>query len=394
MAIFVTGSTGYLGSYLVAGLLTGYREPLNLLVRAKSDQEARERLWQSLQLRLGFPEFFEYLNSRITIFRGELTTERFGLSDDEYHSLVDTTNSLIHCAASLNRKSEKQCMNVNLRGGLEVIQLARRAQNRNGVLRYSHVSTVAVAGKRQNEVVKEDESIDWSRSDYDPYARTKKFGEHMVHQLLPDVPRTIFRPAIVMGDSRRAETSQFDMVQAFDTLARLPVLPLRPDDRIDIIPADYVGNAIVTIHQKAEPAHGIYHLSAGTGAQTYREITTALASAGGGMKPKYLPSLGKTFSATVDRLLASEQLRRTRRFIAQSFLAISQRLEHRLSTIRAVVSEMGGVAPAEIFTTYAYPLLKFSRKNKFRYPAKPWPSNPKRSAQAAGNPVVAGSAHA
>ena len=133
------------------------------------------------------------------------------------------------------------------------------------MLRYSHVSTVAVAGKRQNEVVKEDESIDWSRSDYDPYARTKKFGEHMVHQLLPDVPRTIFRPAIVMGDSRRAETSQFDMVQAFDTLARLPVLPLRPDDRIDIVPADYVGGAIVNIHQKAEPSFGIYHLSAGTG---------------------------------------------------------------------------------------------------------------------------------
>ena len=93
MAIFVTGATGYLGSYLVAGLLTGYREPLNLLVRAKSDQEARERLWQSLQLHLGFPEFFEYLNSRITIFHGELTSERFGLSDDDYHSLVDTTNS-------------------------------------------------------------------------------------------------------------------------------------------------------------------------------------------------------------------------------------------------------------------------------------------------------------
>src|ERR1700739_57868 len=107
MAIFVTGGTGYLGSYLVAGLLTEHREPLNLLVRAKSNQEARERLWQSLQLHL---RFLEYLNSRITIFRGELTTDRFGLSDDEYHTLVDTTSSLIHCAASLNRKSEKQCL--------------------------------------------------------------------------------------------------------------------------------------------------------------------------------------------------------------------------------------------------------------------------------------------
>ena len=85
--------------------------------------------------------------------------------------------------------------------------------------RYSHVSTVAVAGRRQNEIVTEDASIDWARSDYDPYARTKKFGEHMVRQLLHDVPTTIFRPAIVMGDSRWPATTQFDMAQAFDVLA-------------------------------------------------------------------------------------------------------------------------------------------------------------------------------
>ena len=184
MAIFLTGSTGYLGSYLVAGLFTGHPDRLNLLVRAKSEQKARERLWQSLQLHFEFPEFLEYLESRVRIFRGDLTSERFGLNDEEYHALVDSTDSILHCAASLNRKSEKQCLNVNLRGSLEVIQLARRAQNRHGLRRYSHVSTVAVAGKRQNEVVTEDASIDWSRSDYDPYARTKKFCEHMVHQLL------------------------------------------------------------------------------------------------------------------------------------------------------------------------------------------------------------------
>src|SRR6202008_1956585 len=126
----------------------------------------------------------------VRIFRGDLTGERFGLSHDEYHALVDSTDSVLHCAASLNRKSEKQCLNVNLRGTLEVIQLARRAQDHHGLHRFSHVSTVAVAGTRQDEVVQEDGAIDWARSDYDPYARTKKFCEHMVHQLLPDVPRT------------------------------------------------------------------------------------------------------------------------------------------------------------------------------------------------------------
>src|ERR1700681_2483188 len=302
MAIFVTGSTGYLGSYLVAGLLRDYRDSLNLLVRAKSEEEARERLWTSLQLHFGFREFCEYLQSRVRIFRGDLTSERFGLAKDDYGILVDATDSIIHCAASLNRKSEKQCLNVNLRGSLEVIQLARRAQDRKGLRRYSHVSTVAVAGQRRNEVVAEDASVDWARSDYDPYARTKKFSEHMVAQLLPDVPRIIFRPAIVMGDSRRGETSQFDMVQAFDLLARLPALALRPHDKIDIVPANYVSKAIVTIHQKEQPAYGIYHLSAGTDSQTYRALNDRLAEVGGWRRPIYLPSLRRPFSGTVNWL--------------------------------------------------------------------------------------------
>ncbi len=385
MAIFLTGSTGYLGSYLAAGLFTGHTDRLNLLVRAKSEQEARERLWQSLQLHFDFPEFQEYLNSRLRIFRGDLTGDHFGLADDEYHALVDSTDSILHCAASLNRKSEKQCLNVNLRGSLEVIQLARRAQNQHGLRRYSHVSTVAVAGKRQNEVVTEDASIDWNRSDYDPYARTKKFSEHMVHQLLADVPHTIFRPAIVLGDSRRAETSQFDMVQAFDTLARFPVLPLRPGDKIDIVPANYVGGAIVKIHQMAKPNYGIYHLSSGVDSQTYKELTDALAEAGGWSKPRYQPWLGGPFSKTVNWLAFKGGAVGYGASLLKVFWPYLD--WNTVFDNSRVVQEMGE-APAK-FSSYAYPLLQFSRANQFKYPAKPWPGDAGKSAV-----VTAGSAGA
>jgi thioester reductase-like protein len=369
MAIFLTGSTGYLGSYLVAGLFTGHGEKLNLLGRAKTDEEARQRLWQSLQLHFEFPQFSEYLHSRVRIFRGDLTAERFGLTDDKYRALVDSTDSILHCAASLNRKSEKQCLNVNLRGSLEVIQLARRAQNHHGLRRYSHVSTVAVAGKRQNELVTEDGSIDWNRSDYDPYARTKKFCEHMVHQLLPDVPHTIFRPAIVMGDSTRPETTQFDMVQAFDMLARMPVLPLRPDDKIDIVPANYVGAAIVKIHQMGAPHYGIYHLSSGKASQTYKELTDALAGLGNWTKPSYQPWLGGPFSKTVNWLA----IKRGAVGYGASLLKVFwPYLDwNTVFDNSRVVEEMGEV-PAK-FSSYAFPLLQFSRANKFKYPAKPWP---------------------
>jgi nucleoside-diphosphate-sugar epimerase len=275
---------------------------------------------------------------------------------------------------------------VNLRGSLEVIQLARRTQDRGGLRRYSHVSTVAVAGHRRNEVIVEDSSIDWGRSDYDPYARTKKFCEHMVAQLLPDVPRTVFRPAIVMGDSRRAETSQFDMVQAFDLLARLPVLPLRPHDKIDIVPADYVGKAIVTIHQKEQAAHGIYHLSAGLGSQTYQELTDSLAEAGGWRRPVYAPSFGRPFSATVNWLANRGGAVGHGASLMKVFWPYLD--WNTVFDNSRVVAELGE-APAK-FSTYAYPLLKFSRENKFRYPAKPWPS----SASAVVPKTVAGSARA
>ncbi len=253
MAIFLTGSTGYIGAHVAANLLETHGAALNLLVRGKDAQDGAVRLWRALQLHMDFPRFYEHLQTRIRIFAGDITMPQFGLNRDDYDRLIHTTDSVIHCAASLNRKSEKSCLNVNLRGTLEVVQLARRSHYYHGLRRFSNVSTVAVAGKRSNEVVTEDRSIDWERSDYDPYARTKKFCEHMVRELLPDVQITIFRPSIVLGDSRYPQTTQFDMVKAFVFLAGLKALPFRATDKIDIVNVDFVADAIATLHQKPSP---------------------------------------------------------------------------------------------------------------------------------------------
>src|ERR1700683_807840 len=276
MAIFLTGSTGYIGAHVTANLLRDHGAALNVLVRARDAEEAQGRLWQALQLHLEFPAFYEFLQTRVRVFRGDLTAPGFGLSRDEYDRLVHTTDSVIHCAASLNRKSEKSCLNVNLRGTLEVLTLARQAEHYHGLRRFSQVSTVAVAGKRQNEVVREARPIDWERSDYDPYARTKKFCEHMMRMLLPETPKTIFRPSIVLGDSRYAETTQFDMVKAFVFLAGLPILPFRATGKIDIVNVDFVADAISTLHQREHPQFDTYHLSSGVGSQTFAEISKGL----------------------------------------------------------------------------------------------------------------------
>jgi len=370
VAIFLTGSTGYIGAHVAAGLLQGHSDRLNLLVRAKDEHEAAVRLWKSMQLHFPFPRFHEYLRTRITIFRGDLTDSRFGLSAGDYSRLAQSTDSIIHCAASLNRKSEKACLNVNLRGTLEVIKLAAAARDHHGLRRFSHVSTVAVAGQRLNEVVREDDAIQWDRSDYDPYARTKKFCEHMIRELLPNVARTFFRPSIVLGDSRHAETTQFDMVRAFVFLAGLPVLPFRAGDRVDIVPVNYVANAVVALHQKPQPAHEIYHLSSGTQSQTYHELTVALNRARGKRPPLFMPSLEKPFTATVNWL----SNRRGALGLGASLLKVFMPylVWNTVFDNTRVVAELGAL-PAS-FSEYSYPLLKFSTENHFSYPYQEWPT--------------------
>jgi thioester reductase-like protein len=369
VAIFLTGSTGYIGAHVAANLFEGSGETLNLLVRAKNEQEAHERLWRAFQLHMDFPHFREHLASRIQIFRGDLTGSKFGMDEADYRRLARTTDSIIHCAASLNRKSEKTCLNVNLRGTLQVVELAMRSRDDHGLRRFSHVSTVAVAGERKDEIVREDSAIEWDRSDYDPYARTKKFCEHMIHELLPDVPRTIFRPSIVLGDSRRPETNQFGMVKAFVALAGWPVLPFRAEDRVDIVPVDYVAGAISTLHQKEKTSHEIYHLSSGTDSETYLQLTSAIASARGKRKPIFVPSLEGTTSAMVNfsagRFGGAGKLA-TLLKVFMPYLVWNTVFDN-----SRVVAEMG--CKSAPFSKYCVPLLNFSRKNHFSYPYQEWP---------------------
>ena len=149
VAIFLTGSTGYIGAHVAANLLQTDAGTLNVLVRARDPHEAEVRFWQALQLHLDFPRFYDYLQTRIRIFRGDLTTPRFGLGNDEYDRLIHTTDSVIHCAASLESQVGKSCLNVNLRGTLEVVQLAQRAHYYHGLQRFSHVSTGCRGGEAQ-----------------------------------------------------------------------------------------------------------------------------------------------------------------------------------------------------------------------------------------------------
>jgi nucleoside-diphosphate-sugar epimerase len=188
----------------------------------------------------------------------------------------------------------------------------------------------------------------------------------MVRELLPDVPKTFFRPAIVMGDSRRPETTQFDMVRAFCVLADLPVVPVSPEARQDIVPADYVGRAIASIHAKDAPKFDCYHLSAGSASLSARAIATALVRETGRRPPVFVASGEKPFAALAEAMMRAPK---------KSAVALVGSLLHvflpyiTYDTVfdnTRVVAEMGARPPS--FDAYCAPLYRWAKKHRFAYP--------------------------
>lgn len=391
MTTLVTGATGFLGGHAVHGLLERGERVL-ALVRAKDDQEARARLWTALELHLshegveGPRRLAGWLSTAALLpVRGDIREPGLGLSGQDAARVLADVDRVVHAAASLNRRSNTACVDVNLRGGLEVVRLSRRLADAGRLRRHLHVSTVAVAGKRRGEVVQEDQAVEWDRPDWDPYARTKKFGEHLVRTLLHDAPAVVVRPSIVMGDSRWPETTQFDMVRAFVRLAQSPVLPFRPDARLDIVPVDFVGAAIVQLALAASTKHATYHLAAGAASPTFRDVTDALAKADGARGPRYAPRLVGPVGSAV-HWLANAGRHPVQR-IAALLDVFWPYLDWDVVFDNRRVVEETGLVPAP-FTGYCAGLRDFAVRTNFAYPHRPAPAEVLAAAPAAAVPAA------
>ena len=207
----------------------------------------------------------------------------------------------------------------------------------------------------------------------------------MIAELLPDVPHTVFRPSIILGDSRYAETTQFDMVRSFVFLAGLPALPFRPTDKVDIVNVDFVAESIVAIHQKEKPNHDIYHLSSGVDSQTFRELTDALAEAQGNRGPVYLPVLEKPFTR-INNWLADNLRGNAIGYGATLLKVFIPYLVWNTVFDNTRITSETGKRPAP-FSRYSYPLLRFSKAGNFAYPYKDWPSGAPQNIQPAAVPA-------
>jgi nucleoside-diphosphate-sugar epimerase len=284
--LLLTGATGLLGRYLLRDLLLA-GVPLAVLLRPRGKESARGRLedvmahWEADRgRRLPRPVCLE----------GDITRAGLGLSAGDLGWVAGNCGRVLHNAASLTFYGADRARDPwlsNLTGTRNVLELCRAA----GLRELHHVSTAYVCGKRGGTVLEADPGPGGGfRNDYE---HSKWEAEQLLRSADCLDSLTVYRPAVIVGDSATGYTTTYHGLYAYAHLAwvvsrhaeageggrrRIPVrLNLTGDEGRNLVPVDWV--SAVTAHLLLDPrCHGrTYHLTPRRPV-TAREIEAALSS--------------------------------------------------------------------------------------------------------------------
>jgi thioester reductase-like protein len=237
LTVLVTGFPGFIGGRLVEALLDDSPDAhVAAIVEPRMGETARE-----LAARLD--------GGRIEVLEGDITERRLGLADADYERLAAELTAIYHLAAiySLGVPLEV-ATSVNVDGTGNVLTLCEDCER---LERLHHVSTAYVAGTRIGTVYEHELALGQRFKNH--YESTKFQAEVWVRQAMDRVPATIYRPAIVVGDSRTGETRKFDgpyyMLRVISRAARwrLPIPRFgRSGAPFNVVPVDFIIEAMTT----------------------------------------------------------------------------------------------------------------------------------------------------
>lgn len=175
---------------------------------------------------------------------GDITDAALGLDPRTYDRLADEVVRVFHLAAVYDLAvGAELAERVNVEGTQHVVDFCRRARR---LERHHYVSTAYVAGLRSGLVLEEELAAGQAFKNF--YESTKFAAEVIVRASMDDVPTTVYRPAIVVGDSRTGETQKFDgpyyLLRTY-AAAKGPLLQIgRGDAPFNVVPVDFVVDAI------------------------------------------------------------------------------------------------------------------------------------------------------
>jgi thioester reductase-like protein len=256
--VFLTGSTGYLGAYLLYDLLEKTEAKVFCLVRAKSEIQAMERVRSNLA---GFDLWEDSYGSRIVAVPGDLSKPMFGLDKDVYDSLAATMDTVFHNGAMVNFSYPYDLLKKsNVEGTREVLRFSSRTR----VKPLFYVSTIGVFEGRNPDLkrpVSEDGGLPEASELYYGYAQSKWVAEKLVRDYRAmGMPATVFRPGPIYGDSRSGALNTDDffcrMIRACAGFNAVPDL----DVELDGLPVDHVSRIILDIAKTPNAMNGNFNI--------------------------------------------------------------------------------------------------------------------------------------
>jgi thioester reductase-like protein len=272
---FLTGATGFLGSHLTHRLLDDGNR-VTALARASGTSDARARVLDVLARIGGEPLPAEWAG-RLTVVDGDLAEERLGLDRSRWEALASSIDEVWHSAASLSflEEDREDIFRMNVGGTRNILDLAAGTPRR----RLHHISTAYVAGKRTGRVAEGE--LDAGQEFRNPYEESKFRAELLIREgeQQRGVVATVYRPSIVIGESRTGKATHFHGVYAFIrglwTVARrlrrgqppdTPVdLPLRilgsEQSTLNFVPVDFVTDALLALSRNGGVPGETFHLT-------------------------------------------------------------------------------------------------------------------------------------
>ncbi|MGE5603762.1 MAG: SDR family oxidoreductase [Nitrososphaerales archaeon] len=258
-SVFLTGFPGFLGSELIERLLTRYSQDvrINCLIQARFRELAERRVTA-----LGLQE--PGWKDRVCLVEGDITAPDLGLGGD-YDGLAQETFEIYHLAAAYDLAVPRELgMRINVDGTRNMLAFAQKCGG--ALRRFQYVSTCYVSGRHKGTFTEHDLVCGQVFNNY--YEETKYLAEVDVQQQMRQgLPATIYRPAVVVGDSRTGSTQKYDgpyyLIQwmlRYPKLALIPVIGDTVWHEVNLVPRDFVIDALDYLSSREDSEGKVYQL--------------------------------------------------------------------------------------------------------------------------------------